>query len=74
MNNPTGVFGMPVQQMQQNQVWVPQQIIIRSEDEQALLKAVKIQMDMLCLFFAIADCDWDKGKLKNVRLPVLTTK
>ncbi len=29
---------------------------------------------MLRLFFAIADCDWDEGKLKNVRLLVLTTK
>jgi hypothetical protein len=64
MNNPTRVFGMPAQQMQKNYVWGPQQIIIRSKDEQALLKAVKIQMDMLCLFFAIADCIWDKGKLK----------
>jgi hypothetical protein len=60
--------------MQQNQVWGPQQIIIRSEDKQALLKAEKIQTDMLRLFFAIADCNWGEGKLKNVRLPTLTTK
>jgi hypothetical protein len=63
-----------MQQMQQNQVWGPQQIIIRSKDEQALLKAEKILMDMLRLFFAIADCDWEEGKLKNVRLSTLTTK
>ncbi len=63
-----------MQQIQKNQVWGPQQIIIRSEDEQALLKAAKIQTDMLRLFFAIADCNWEERKLKNVRLPTLTTK
>ena len=35
----------PMQQMQSNQVWGPQQIIIRSEDEQANLKAVKLQTE-----------------------------
>jgi hypothetical protein len=44
-----------MQQLQQNQVWGPQQIIIRSKDEQALLKAAEIQTDMLHLFFAVAD-------------------
>jgi len=51
--------------MQSNQVWGPQQIIIRSEDEQANLKAVKLQTDMLRLFFIIADCDWEDKKLTN---------
>ena len=64
----------PMQQMQSNQVWGPQQIIIRSEDEQANLKAVKLQTDMLRLFFIVADCDWDDKKLTNVRLPALTTE
>jgi len=60
--------------MQSNQVWGPQQIIIRSEDEQANLKAVKLQTDMLRLFFIVADCDWEDKKLTNARLPTLTTE
>ena len=60
--------------MPQNQVWGPQQIIIRSEDEQANLKAIKLQTDMLCLFFVVADCDWEEKKLANIKLPTLTTE
>jgi hypothetical protein len=60
--------------MQQNQVWGSQQIIIRSKDKQALLKAAKIQTDMLCLFFPIADYNWEEEKLKNIRLSTLTTE
>ena len=60
--------------MPPNQVWGPQQIIIRSEDEQANLKAVKLQTDMLRLFFMIADCDWEEKKLTNIKLPTLTTE
>ena len=63
-----------MQQMQSNQVWGPQQIIIRSEDKQANLKAVKLQTDMLRLFFIVADCDWEDKKLTNARLPTLTTE
>ena len=64
----------PMQQMQSNQVWGPQQIIVRSEDMQANLKAVKLQTDMLRLFFIVADCDWEDKKLTNARLPTLTTE
>jgi hypothetical protein len=39
-----------------------------------LLKAAKIQTDMLHLFFAVADCSWEEGKLKNIRLLTLTTE
>ena len=60
--------------MPPNQVWGPQQIIIRSEDEQANLKAVKLQTDMLRLFFVVADCDWEEKKLANIKLPTLTTE
>ena len=63
-----------MQQMQSNQVWGPQQIIVRSEDMQANLKAVKLQTDMLRLFFIVADCDWEDKKLTNARLPTLTTE
>ncbi len=64
-----------MQQMQPNQVWGPQQIIIRSEDEQANLKAVKLQTDIMrSLFFIVANCDWEEKKLTNVKLPALTTE
>jgi hypothetical protein len=39
-----------------------------------LLKAAKNQTNMLRLFFAVADCNWEEGKLKNIRLPTLTTE
>ena len=63
-----------MQQMHPGQVWGPHQIIIRSEEEQANLKAVKLQADMLCLFFVVADCDWEDKKLANPKLPVFTTE
>jgi len=64
----------PMQQMHSNQIWGPQQVIIRSEDKQANLKAVKLPTDMLRLFFIVADCDWEDKKLTNARLPALTTE